>query len=159
MKLEWEMRVKEQTFKIIIIINFLFFSKVFSNEIILEYESIKDDLKTESITETENYFFATSFSKLSSIEKNDYEKNKISANSKFINYLNESVNWPNKIPKYLRKSLWVFYINEKKYEFEKSQVVDQGKIGQYFFIVVGLPKTELINNRVTYEQILSNLKK
>ena len=70
------MRVKKQTFKIIIIINFLFFSKVFSNEIILEYESIKDDLKTESITETENYFFATSFSKLSSIEKNDYEKNK-----------------------------------------------------------------------------------
>ncbi len=119
---------------------------------------MKSDLKAESVTETNNYFFATSYSKNSSIEKNDVEKNKVLANSKLINYLSTLIDWPKKLPPYLKKALWEYHKSNKQYIFEGLQIVDQGAIGEYYFVVVGIPRKELLKNKVRYEQITNQIK-
>ena len=151
--------MKKQIFSFFFLANLIIFSKLFGNQILLEYENVKSDLKSETVTETANYFFATSYSKSSSIEKNDIEKNKVLAKSKLINYISLLIDWPKKIPSYLKKALWEYYKSDKRYVFEGSQVVDQGLIGEYYFVVVGIPRKELLQNKVRYEQILSQIKK
>ena len=68
--------MKLQIFNFYFFISFLLFTQLLGNEILQEYESIKSDLKAESVTETKNFYFATSYSKNNNIEKNSFEKNK-----------------------------------------------------------------------------------
>ena len=151
--------MKLQIFNFYFFISFLLFTQLVGNEILQEYESIKSDLKAESVTETKNFYFATSYSKNNNIEKNSFEKNKIKANSKLINHISSLIDWPKKIPPYLKKSLWQYYKSYKKYVFEELQIVDQGLIGEYYFVVVGIPKKELLKHKVAYSQIVNKLKK
>ena len=151
--------MKLQIFNFYFFISFLLFTQLLGNEILQEYESIKSDLKAESVTETKNFYFATSYSKNNNIEKNSFEKNKIKANSKLINHISSFIDWPKKIPPYLKKPLWQYYKSYKKYVFEELQIVDQGLIGEYYFVVAGIPKKELLKHKVAYSQIVSKLKK
>jgi len=155
----WVLKVKQLIFNLVFLTISLNFFNINGEEIIAEYINIKSDLKTESVTETDNYFFATSYSKNSSIVKNDVEKNKVLANSKLINHLSSLIDWPKKIPSYLKKALWEYYKSNNKYVFEGSQIVDQGLIGEYYFVVVGIPREELLQNKVAYNQILRQIKK
>ena len=155
----WNLRVRLQIFNFHFLISFLLFTQLVGNEILLEYEAIKSDLKAESVTETKNFYFATSYSKNNTIEKNNFEKNKIKADSKLINHISSLIDWPKKIPPYLKKSLWQYYKSYKKYVLEELQIVDQGSIGEYYFVVVGIPKKELLKHKVEYNQIVKKIMK
>ncbi len=81
------------------------------------------------------------------------------ASAKFLDYLSTLVNWPQKINPELKIALWNFYINQKKFTFMKSQVVDSGKLGDFYYVVVGIPKSELLKFKVNYSQIISSIEK
>ena len=149
--------MKKQIFSFTFFVLIFLYCEILGNEILKEYLSIKENLKEESISITYNYFFAVSYSKRSEIEKNDIEKNKLITNSKLINYLSTLVDWPKKIPIYLKNSLWRYHNTKKKYVFENSQIVDQGIIGKNYFVVVGIPKSDLLRYKVTYKQIINKI--
>ena len=131
----------------------------FAEDIGKEYEIIKNKIDAKSITSSENFFFASSHSKATAIEDADIETNKIIASSKFIDYLSNLVDWPVTIDLELKIALWNFYTKKKKFTFKKSQIVDNGKLGDYYYVIVGMPKSELLKFKITYSQIINSIKK
>ena len=81
------------------------------------------------------------------------------ASSKFIEYLSTLVDWPVTIDSELKMALWNFYTKKKKFSFKKSQIVDNGKLGDYYYVVVGIPKSELLKFKIAYSQIINSIKK
>lgn len=140
---------------------FVVFFSYFSNaeSIIEEYKIFKKNIDAEFVTSSQNYFFASSYSKASSIEETDIESNKMIASAKLIDHLSTFVNWPKKIDLKLRNSLWNFYVNQRKFKFEKLQMVDKGKLGKYFYVVVGIPKKELLKKKIKFNDIIIMIQK
>ena len=95
---------------------FVVFFSYFSNaeSIIEEYKIFKKNIDAEFVTSSQNYFFASSYSKASSIEETDIESNKMIASAKLIDHLSTFVNWPKKI------DLNVIYTNQAYPQFEPS---------------------------------------
>ncbi len=80
------------------------------------------------------------------------------ASAKFIDYLSTLVDWPKKIDVQLKIALWNFYVNKKQIKLKKFQIVDQGKLGEYFYVVVGIPKEELLKITIKYSQIINSIR-
>lgn len=150
--------MKKQIFKIVFFIYFLIFTSSFANNISEEYDEIKDNISSEKVTSSQNFFFASSFSKVSSDENIDIEANKQLAYSKLIEYLETLVDWPKKINVELKYALWNFYMNQKSFNLKKSQIVDNGKLGNLYYVIIGIPKNELLRHKINYRQIINNLK-
>lgn len=150
--------MKKQIFKIVLFIYFLIFTSSFANNISEEYDEIKDNISSEKVTSSQNFFFASSFSKVSSDENIDIEANKQLAYSKLIEYLETLVDWPKKINVELKYALWNFYMNQKSFNLKKSQIVDNGKLGNLYYVIIGIPKNELLRHKINYRQIINNLK-
>ena len=89
----------------------------------------------------------------------DAETNKIIASSKFINYLSNLVDWPVTIDLELKIPMWNLYTKKKKFTFKKSQIVDNGKLGDYYYVIVGMQNSELLKFKITYSQIINSIKK
>ena len=76
--------MKRQIFKIVFLSFLLVFTNSFSADILEEYEGIKDTISSETVTPSKNFFFVSSFSKVTSNENIDIELNKQLAYSKLI---------------------------------------------------------------------------
>ena len=70
-----------------------FFSDLHANDIFFHYEKIKNQIKTNHLVESGDYF-SGSFSKYSSIESIDIEKNRTEAINNFLDFLSDSIDWP-----------------------------------------------------------------
>ncbi len=151
--------MKRLIFKLTFFFLIFIYSSSDATNIITEYEIVKNDIDSKSITTSQNYFFASSYSIATAIEDTDIESNKMIANAKFLDYLSTLVDWPMKINSELKFALWNFYINQKKFTFTKSQIVDNGKLGKYYYVVVGIPKAELLRVAINYSQIINLIKK
>ncbi len=80
------------------------------------------------------------------------------ASSKFIEYLSTLVDWPDTIDSELKIALWNSYTKKKDFTFKKSQIVENGKFGDYYYVIVGIPKSELLKFKIAYSQIINSIK-
>ena len=151
--------MKRLIFRLTFFFLIFIYSFLDAQNIITEYEIVKNDIDAKSITTSQNYFFASSYSIATAIEDTDIESNKMIANAKFLDHLSTLVDWPTQINSDLKLALWNFYINQKKFTFKKSQIVDNGKLGEYYYVVVGIPKSELLKVAINYSQIINLIKK
>lgn len=135
------------------------FTNLLASNIEKEYENIKKNMSIEKVMASQNFFFASSYTKVSSEESIDIEMNKQIAYSKLIQHLETLIDWPLEINSGLRNALWNFHTNMYNFNFKNSQLVDSGKIGDSYFVIVGIPKQELLKNKVSYQKIINNLKK
>ena len=82
---------------------FYFITEIHANDISIHYEKVKDQIKTNNIIESGDYYFSGSFGKYGSIESIDIEKNKTKAINNFLDYLSDSVDWPKNLSDFEKK--------------------------------------------------------
>ncbi|MBD23060.1 MAG: hypothetical protein CL572_05305 [Alphaproteobacteria bacterium] len=132
---------------------FFFFSNVYANNISFHYEKIKNQIKTNELVESGDYFFSGSFSKYSSIESIDIEKNKIEAIKNLVDFLSKSVDWPQTFSEFEKKKKWLAYKSKRKVNLIGVKIVDNGKIGNNYFVIVGIKRETLFKNKVTFDKL------
>ena len=151
--------MKKLIFKVLV--NFLFLFITFSingSEIKNIYEANKNSMQLNSNMEIGNYVYSISVSDLAKIESINEEKNKLHATAKLLNVIKNNVSWPEKINSKLRNQLWNFYLNQKNIELKGVQIMEQGKIGEKYFVAVGVEKSNLYKYNISYNMILKELK-
>ena len=132
---------------------FFFFSNVYANNISFHYEKIKNQIKTNKIIESGDYYFTGSFTRYGAIESIDIEKNKTNAINNFLDYLSDSVDWPKNFSDFEKKKKWLSYKSKRQINLEGLLLVDNGKIGSNYFVVMGIKKELLFKNKVTYNKL------
>ena len=115
-------------------------------------------MQLNSNMEIGNYVYSISVSDLAKIESINEEKNKLHATAKLLNVIKNNVSWPEKINSKLRNQLWNFYLNQKNIELKGVQIMEQGKIGEKYFVAVGVEKSNLYKYNISYNMILKELK-
>ena len=150
--------MKKLIFKILVSFLFLFFSvSINGSEIKNIYEANKNNMQLNTNMEIGNYVYSISVSDLAKIDSINKEKNKLHATAKLLNFIKNNISWPEKINNKLRKQLWFFYLNQKTIELEGVQIMEQGKIGNKYFVAVGIEKSNLKKYNVSYNMILKEL--
>ena len=133
---------------------FVFFtSNLYANEIFDYYEKIKNQIKTNEIIISGDYFYSGSFSKYSSIESIDIQKNKTEAINNLLDFLSDSVDWPKNISDFEKQKKWLLYKSKRKVILEGITIVDNGKIGSNYFVIIGIQKKNLLKNKVTFNKL------
>ena len=94
--------MKKLIFKFFIFF-FIYISNLYAGDIFAHYEKIKNQIKTNKIIESGDYYFTGSFARYGAIESIDIEKNKTNAINNFLDYLSDSVYWPKKTSLILKK--------------------------------------------------------
>tara|TARA_B100000212_G_C27336193_1_gene516950 strand:+ start:738 stop:1193 length:456 start_codon:yes stop_codon:yes gene_type:complete len=151
--------VKKLIFKVLI--NFLFLFITFSingSEIKNIYEANKSSMQLNTNMAIGNYVYSISVSDLAKIQSINEEKNMLDATAKLLNFIKNKVSWPEKINSRLRNQLWYFYLNQKTIELKGVQIMEQGQIGDKYFVAVGIEKSNLNKYNVSYNMILEELK-
>ena len=135
-------------------LSFVFFtSNLYANEIFDYYEKIKNQIKTNEIIISGDYFYSGSFSKYSSIESIDIQKNKTEAINNLLDFLSDSVDWPKNISDFEKQKKWLLYKSKRKVILEGITIVDNGKIGSNYFVIIGIQKKNLLKNKVTFNKL------
>ena len=132
---------------------FFFFSNVYANNISFHYEKIKNQIKTNKIIKSGDYYFTGSFARYGAIESIDIEKNKTNAINNFLDYLSDSVDWPKNLSDLKKKKKWLSYKRKRQINLEGLLLVDNGKIGSNYFVVMGIKKELLFKNKVTFNKL------
>lgn len=133
---------------------FVFFtSNLYANEIFDYYEKIKNQIKTNEIIISGDYFYSGSFSKYSSIESIDIQKNKTEAINNLLDFLSDSIDWPKNISDFEKQKKWLLYKSKRKVILEGITIVDNGKIGSNYFVIIGIQKKKLLKNKVTFNKL------
>ena len=83
-------------------------SDLYAKNIFNDYEKIKNQIKTNQIIESGDYFFSGSFGRYGSIESIDIEKNKIKAINNFLKYISDSIDWPENLSNLEKKKKMEF---------------------------------------------------
>ncbi len=128
-------------------------SDLYAKNIFNDYEKIKNQIKTNQIIESGDYFFSGSFGRYGSIESIDIEKNKIKAINNFLKYISDSIDWPENLSNLEKKKKWSSYNSKTKVNLEGIVLVDNGKIGSNYFVIMGIKKEVLFKNRVTFNKL------
>ncbi len=133
---------------------FIFFtSDLYADDIFVHYEKIKNQIKTNTIIESGDYYFSGSFAKYGTIESIDIEKNKTKVINNFLDYLSDSVEWPKSLSTFDRKKKWLSYQSKKEINLEGLMLVDKGKIGSNYFVIMGIKKEKLFKKKVTFNKL------
>ena len=132
---------------------FLYFSDLYANDIFVYYEKIKNQIKTNKIIKSGDYYFTGSFARYGAIESIDIEKNKTNAINNFLDYLSDSVDWPKNFSDFEKKKKWLSYKRKRQINLEGLLLVDNGKIGSNYFVVMGIKKELLFKNKVTFNKL------
>ena len=130
---------------------FIFISDLYAGDIFAHYEKIKNQIKTNKVVESGDYYFTGSFARYSAIESIDIEKNKTNAINNFLDYLSDSIDWPSFSD--FEKKKWLSYKNKRQVNLEGLLLVDNGKIGSNYFVVMGIKKEVLFKNKVTFNKL------
>ena len=132
---------------------FFYISDLYANDIFVYYEKIKNQIKTNKIIKSGDYYFTGSFARYGAIESIDIEKNKTNAINNFLDYLSDSVDWPKNFSDFEKKKKWLSYKSKRQINLEGLLLVDNGKIGSNYFVVMGIKKELLFKNKVTYNKL------
>jgi len=144
--------VKKLIFKFFFFFIF-YISDLYANDIFVYYEKIKNQIKTNKIIKSGDYYFTGSFARYGAIESIDIEKNKTNAINNFLDYLSDSVDWPKNFSDFEKKKKWLSYKSKRQINLEGLLLVDNGKIGSNYFVVMGIKKELLFKNKVTYNKL------
>ena len=151
--------MKKLIFRVLVNFLFLFITvSINGSEIKNIYEANKSSMQLNTNMEIGNYVYSISVSGLAKIESINEEKNKLHATAKLLNVIKNNVSWPEKINSKLRNQLWYFYLNQKTIELKGVQIMEQGQIGDKYFVAVGIEKSNLNKYNVSYNMILEELK-
>ena len=151
--------MKKLIFKVLINFLFLFITvSINGSEIKNIYEANKSSMQLNTNMEIGNYVYSIAVSDLAKIESVNEEENKLHATAKLLNVIKNNVSWPEKINSKLRNQLWYFYLNQKTIELKGVQIMEQGQIGDKYFVAVGIEKSNLNKHNVSYNMILEELK-
>ena len=131
----------------------LFISDIDANDIFVHYEKIKNQIKTNKVVESGDYYFTGSFARYGAIESIDIEKNKINAINNFLDYLFDLVDWPKNLTNLKKKKKWLSYKSKRNLNLEGIVQVDNGKIDLDYFVIVGIKKEALFKNKVTFNEV------
>ena len=132
---------------------FFYISEPYANDIFVHYEKIKNQIKTNKIIESGDYYFTGSFARYGAIESIDIEKNKTNAINNFLDYLSDSVDWPKNFSDFEKKKKWLSYKSKRQVNLEGLLLIDNGKIGSNYFVVMGIKKELLFKNKVTFNKL------
>ena len=132
---------------------FFYISEPYANDIFVHYEKIKNQIKTNKIIESGDYYFTGSFARYGAIESIDIEKNKTNAINNFLDYLSDSVDWPKKFSDFEKKKKWLSYKSKRQVNLEGLLLIDNGKIGSNYFVVMGIKKELLFKNKITFNKL------
>ena len=132
---------------------FFYISEPYANDIFVHYEKIKNQIKTNKIIESGDYYFTGSFARYGAIELIDIEKNKTNAINNFLDYLSDSVDWPKNFSDFEKKKKWLSYKSKRQVNLEGLLLIDNGKIGSNYFVVMGIKKELLFKNKVTFNKL------
>ena len=80
-------------------------------------------------------------------------KNKTNAINNFLDYLSDSVDWPKNFSDFEKKKKWFSYKSKRQVNLGEVQLVDNGKIGSNYFVVMGIKKEALLKNEVTFDKL------
>ena len=105
------------------------------------------------VVESGDYYFTGSFARYGAIESIDIEKNKINAINNFFDYLSDSVDWPKNLSDFEKKKKWFSYKSKRQVNLGGLLLVDNGKIGSNYFVVIGIKKEALFKNKVTFNKL------
>ena len=121
------------------------------------YNLNKDNLLQDKILETEKYLYSVGVSKKNKIEDISIKKNKLKAEIKLLNRINNKINWPKDFPIYLKQSLWRYYTSKKDFQIQGIKIVDKGEIADNYFVVVGIKKINVDKIKIKYDEIKKEL--
>ena len=144
--------MKKPIFKFFLFFIF-FIPEIHANDISIHYEKVKDQIKTNKIIKSGDYYFTGSFARYGAIESIDIEKNKTNAINNFLDYLSEYVDWPKSLSDFEKKKKWLSYKSKRQVNLEGLLLVDNGKIGSNYFVVMGIKKELLLKNKVTFDKL------
>lgn len=82
---------------------FIYISDLYAGDIFAHYEKIKNQIKTNKVVESGDYYFTGSFARYGAIESINIEKNKTNAINNFLDYLSDSVDWPKNFSDFEKK--------------------------------------------------------
>ena len=58
-----------------------------------------------------------------------------------------------KLLSFRKKKKWLSYQSKKKINLEGLMLVDKGKIGSNYFVIMGIKKEKLFKNKVTFNKL------
>jgi len=150
--------VIRQTFRLLCF--FFISTSVQSLDINEAYLEAKDNIQEGEIYKIEKFYFSNSIFKVNHSEIHAYRVNKIRATGNFFMILFNRVNWPDQIPLKLRKELWNHYLTQTKLKFELKGItkVDEGRIGDYVFTVLGINIKNQNLEKTRYEEIINSIR-
>ena len=102
-------KVRKQIFKLFFLK--LFFILLFNNllkadDMLQAYDLNKNNLKENSILETDKYLYTVSVSKKNKIQDISIKKNQLKAENKLLNRIKEKIDWPSDFPLDLKEAIW-----------------------------------------------------
>ena len=123
------------------------------------YLKAKDSIQEGKIYKYDNYYFSGSISQVISSEFYAYKINKIKATGNFLKIPFSMVDWPNNMSPKLRKELWDDYVTQSNSEFVFRGItkVDEGRVGNNVFVVLGINLTNQNLEKIRYEEIINKL--
>ena len=124
------------------------------------YLKAKDSIEEGEIYEYDNFYFSSSTSKVISSEIYAHKINRIKATGNFLKIPFNMVDWPNYMPPKLRKVLWDYYISQGKLDFVFKGIikVDEGKMGDNVFVVLGINLNKQNLKKIRYEEIINSIR-
>lgn len=144
--------MKKLIFKFFIFF-FIYISNLYASDIFIHYEKIKNQIETNKVVESGDYYFTGSFARYGAIESINIEKNKTNAINNFLDYLSDFVDWPKNFSDFEKKKKWLSYKNKRQVNLEGLLLVDNGKIGSNYFVVMSIKKEALFKNKVTFNKL------
>ena len=94
--------MKKLIFKFFIFF-FIYISNLYASDIFIHYEKIKNQIETNKVVESGDYYFTGSFARYGAIESINIEKNKTNAINNFLDYLSDFVDWPKNLSDFEKK--------------------------------------------------------
>ena len=146
------------------IFSLLFFSFITTSALSLNindaYLNVKDHIEEGEICEYDNFYFSSSISKVITSEIYAHKINRIKATGNFLTIPFNMVDWPNNMPSKLRKVLWDYYVSQGKLEFVFKGItkVDEGKMDDNVFVVLGINLNNQNLKKIRYEEIINSIR-
>ena len=120
------------------------------------YLKAKESIEEGDVYKYDNFYFSVSISEVISSEYYSHKINRIKATGNFLKIPFGMVDWPNNMSPKLRKEIWDDYVtkNNSEFVFRGITKVDEGRVGNNVFVVLGINIRDQIFEVIEYEEII-----
>tara|TARA_B100001167_G_C16671070_1_gene257760 strand:+ start:324 stop:740 length:417 start_codon:yes stop_codon:yes gene_type:complete len=123
------------------------------------YLKAKESIEEGEVYKYDNFYFSVSISEVIASEYYSHKINRIKATGNFLKIPFGMVDWPNNMSPKLRKEIWDDYVtkNNSEFVFRGITKVDEGRVGNNVFVVLGINLTNQNLEKIRYEEIINKL--